>query len=158
MRTCIDKVCEGVLCEECKDLIASICGNRGLVIPKGSCNSLRFEGIEDTYINQGDEFDPTCGIKAYDGNGNEIEYTVEPSEIPSTFTGVLTLTYTAIGTGSSKLPNVCGENALSVSASCFDQILTATRWVLVRPTVCASRVCETALVCADESEFNPYKC
>ena len=81
MAVCNDKVCEAVLCGDCKDLIPSMCGNRVPNFVDGSCFIIRFEGVDDLSINQGECIDLTEGVHAYDGDGNEIDFTVTPSEI-----------------------------------------------------------------------------
>ena len=108
MKTCIDKVCEGVLCDdECKDLKPSICGkNRELFAPENACGSIRIEGADDVEINQGVCIDLTEGVHAYDGNGHEIEYEVEPSEIGCCDVGEHEVTYTAIGSSKEMIPYI----------------------------------------------------
>lgn len=108
MKTCIDKVCEGVLCDdECKDLKPSICGkNRELFAPENACGSIRIEGADDVEINQGVCIDLTEGVHAYDGNGREIEYEVEPSEIGCCDVGEHEVTYTAIGSSKEMIPYI----------------------------------------------------
>lgn len=55
------------------------------------------EGADNTSIRQGTEFDLTEGVKAYDGDGNEIPFTVEPSEVDKCEVGQQTFTYSAEG-------------------------------------------------------------
>lgn len=56
-----------------------------------------FDGVHNASINQGTEFSLTDGVKAYDGAGNEIPFTVEPSEIDTCEVGQHNFTYTAEG-------------------------------------------------------------
>lgn len=53
------------------------------------------EGADNTTIPQGTDFDPNEGVKAYDGHGDEIPFTVEPSELDTCEVGVHELVYTA---------------------------------------------------------------
>lgn len=56
-----------------------------------------FEGVNNESINQGTEFSLTDGVKAYDGAGNEIPFTVEPSELDTCEVGQHHFTYSAQG-------------------------------------------------------------
>lgn len=56
-----------------------------------------FDGVDDVTIPQGTDFDPTDGVKAYDGEGNEIPFTVSPDAIDACAVGEQELTYTAEG-------------------------------------------------------------
>lgn len=56
-----------------------------------------FDGVHNASIHQGTEFSLTDGVKAYDGAGNEIPFTVEPSEIDTCEVGQHHFTYTAEG-------------------------------------------------------------
>lgn len=78
--------------------------------------SLHFEGADDVTINQGVGIDLTEGVHAYDANGNEIEYTVEPDSIEKCEVGDHVITYTATGEGSRSVPTMCGETALYARA------------------------------------------
>lgn len=55
------------------------------------------EGADDVSINQGVGIDLAEGVKAYDGDGNEIPFTVEPETIDKCDVGVHEVTYTADG-------------------------------------------------------------
>ena len=158
MRVCIDKVCEAVV-DCCESLVASICGKgRGLIFPHDDeCKSIRFEGIEDVYIYEGDDIDLTCGVHAYDADGNEVEYTVKPSEIPSGKSGVFDIKYTAVGADTILKPTVCGKNKLHASAYCADRKVTAHRKVLVRNKLCVSTLCNFVLDCGTDG-YVPYDC
>lgn len=70
-------------------------GDNIVIIPNGGGGQGHFEGLTNATINQGFDFDLTAGVKAYDKNGNEIPFTVEPSEIDVCQIGNQTFTYTA---------------------------------------------------------------
>ncbi len=55
------------------------------------------DGATNTSIRQGTDFDLTEGVTAYDGDGNEIPFTVTPSEVDKCEVGVQTFTYEAEG-------------------------------------------------------------
>lgn len=57
----------------------------------------RIEGVTDTVIKQGSDFDPTDGVKAYDGEGNEIPFTVDPDTFDKCLVGEQAFTYTYAG-------------------------------------------------------------
>ena len=120
MSVCGDKVCEAKTKACCESIIASICGDRGLDFPTSSCKPLRLEGVADTTINQGVGIDLTDGIHAYDGNGDEIPFEVEPDTIDKCDVGEHLVKYTASGQGASMRPSLCGDNALAVSDACND--------------------------------------
>lgn len=79
------------------DKIPTICGDNHLHIPKAVCYAPYFVGAEDKTIIQGADFDLRTNVKAFDGLGNEIPYTVSPSTIDPCDTGEQTFTYTADG-------------------------------------------------------------
>lgn len=54
-------------------------------------------GADDITINQGVGIDLTDGVKAYDGEGNEIPFAVNPTEIDKCDVGEHEVTYTADG-------------------------------------------------------------
>lgn len=56
-----------------------------------------FDGVHNASIHQGTEFSLTDDVKAYDGAGNEIPFTVEPSELDTCEVGQHHFTYTAEG-------------------------------------------------------------
>lgn len=89
-------------------------------------------GVHNATIHQGTEFSLTDGVKAYDGNGNEIAFTVTPDEFDTCEVGVHHFTYIAEG-------------------------ITATRTITVRqinsPTISGI---ETLVVEVDE-EFDPLE-
>lgn len=155
MRTCIDKTCEGVLCEECKDLKPSMCGDRGLQLPKDVCNTIRFEGVEDTEINQGICIDLTEGVHAYDGDGSEIEYTVSPSEIGCCDVGEHEITYTAMGKGNKMLPSFCLGKPMLTTANCGLMTKVVTRLVTVLQALPPKILGIARTIIAPSTTFDP---
>ena len=131
MKTCIDKTCEAVLCEECNDLKPSMCGDRGLQFPKDACDVITFEGVEDVETKQGLCVDLTEGVHAYDGDGAEISYTVEPSEIGCCDVGEHEVTYTAVGKGNKMLPSFCLGKPMLTTADCGLMTKVVTRLVTI---------------------------
>lgn len=57
----------------------------------------RIDGADNTSVAQGKGFDLTAGVKAYDGDGNEIPFTVTPNEIDKCDIGNQSFTYSAEG-------------------------------------------------------------
>lgn len=57
----------------------------------------RIEGADNVTINQGIGINLTEGVKAYDADGNEIQFTVNPSAIDKCDVGEHTITYSAEG-------------------------------------------------------------
>ena len=131
MKTCIDKTCEAVLCEECNDLKPSMCGGRGLQFPQDACDVITFEGVEDVETKQGLCVDLTEGVHAYDGDGAEISYTVEPSEIGCCDVGEHELTYTAVGKGNKMLPSFCLGKPMLTTADCGLMTKVVTRVITI---------------------------
>ena len=68
------------------------------------CGKLHFKCICDKVIKQGSEFDLRDGITAYDANGNEIPFEVEPEELDTCVVGLHKIQYTAFGEDSSMKP------------------------------------------------------
>ena len=95
---------------DCRHLKPKICGNKlkPFLSDKG-CGVPRFVGIEDVTINQGIGIDLTEGIYAYDGNGNEIEYTVTPDSIDMCDVGEHTVIYRAMAEGKKFAPWFCSK-------------------------------------------------
>ena len=75
----------------------TICGDNHLHIPKAVCYEPFFVGVEDKTIIQGADFNLRTNVKAFDGLGNEIDYTITPSDIDCCETGEHTFTYEADG-------------------------------------------------------------
>ena len=148
MVVCNDKVCEAILCGDCESLIPSMCGNRVPNFVEGSCFIIRFEGVDDLSINQGECIDLKEGVHAYDGNGNEIDFTVAPSEIGCCDTGEFEVIYTASGAGDKMLPSICGSSALYVP-ECGMTTANVRRTITVKPysAVCESKACCASVVC-----------
>lgn len=57
----------------------------------------RIDGADNTSIRQGTDFDLLEGVMAYDGNGNEIPFSVTPDEVDKCSVGVQKFTYSAEG-------------------------------------------------------------
>lgn len=70
-------------------------GDNIVIIPSGGGSEAHFDGLTPATINQGASFDLTAGVKAYDESGNEVPFTVEPTEIDACQIGNQTFTYTA---------------------------------------------------------------
>lgn len=75
----------------------TICGEFKLHIPKSVCYQPFFVGTEDKTIIQGADFDLKSNVKAFDGLGNELEYTVTPNTIDCCDVGTHTFVYNADG-------------------------------------------------------------
>lgn len=99
---------------DCETPIPKVCGGRKVHMPTASCDTIHFTGVDDAEINQGQDFDPTEGVHAYDGSGEEIPFTVEPSEIDECQVGEIELEYTATGVGKKFLPKLCGNPTLKL--------------------------------------------
>lgn len=95
---------------DCRHLKPKICGNKlkPFLSDKG-CGVPRFVGIEDVTINQGIGIDLTEGVYAYDGNGNEIPYTVTPDSIDMCDVGEHTVIYRAMAEGRKFAPWFCSK-------------------------------------------------
>lgn len=57
----------------------------------------RIDGANNATMNQGTDFDLREGVKAYDGDGKEIPFTVTPNEVDSCEVGQQKFTYSAEG-------------------------------------------------------------
>lgn len=99
---------------DCETPIPKVCGRQNVHMPTASCDTIHFTGVDDAEINQGQDFDPTEGVHAYDGNGEEIPFTVEPSEVDECQVGEIELEYTATGVGKKLLPKLCGSPNLKL--------------------------------------------
>lgn len=77
------------------DRTLTVCGDNHLHIPKSVCYEPFFVGTEDKTIIQGADFNLRQNVKAFDGLGNEIPYTVSPAEIDCCDVGTHAITYTA---------------------------------------------------------------
>lgn len=95
---------------DCRHLKPKICGNKlkPFLSDKG-CGVPRFVGIEDVTLNQGIGIDLTEGVYAYDGNGNEIPYTVTPDSIDMCDVGEHTVIYRAMAEGKKFAPWFCSK-------------------------------------------------
>lgn len=105
---------------DCNDLIPKTCGKGGVTLPTIDCGgSLHIDGVDDVTLNQGVGIDLTEGVTAYDKNGNEIPYTVDPSEIDKCDVGEHTVIYRAVGDGDKMLPHIrCLRNRNHVTPLC----------------------------------------
>lgn len=141
---------------DCSNLIANMCGDRGVDIPEAPCKQLRLEGVSDVTINQGIGIDLADGVHAYDGNGNEIEVVIDPNEINKCDVGVHSVKYTAVGKGDSRRPVICGRNSMGISEDCEDlTLIEAVRTVTIEqidpPTISGASDTEVA----SGTNFNP---
>lgn len=73
------------------------CGNVGSAERAIEVLAGRFEGASNQNVPQGTDFDLTQGVKAYSYNGDEIAYTVTPSEFVPCEIGQQEYTYKAQG-------------------------------------------------------------
>lgn len=126
------KNCDG------EDMIPSaICNSNIPKPPETNCEesgSPYFEGISDVTINQGVGIDLTEGVKAYDSFGNEIEYTVSPSEISMCSVGTFDVEYQAVGDSNVKelIPTMCNGYGLHIPDNgCNLEIIKANRKVTI---------------------------
>ena len=149
MSVCDDKVCEAKTKACCKSIFPSVCGDRGLEFPQTSCSAIRFVGTDDVSINQGDCIDLTNGVHAYDGNGNEIPFTVSPSEIPCCDVGKYEVVYEATGMGDKLVPSMCLGTPMLHIAECDMARGSVRRTITVKPyaSVCDSNVCCASVTC-----------
>lgn len=103
----------------------TICGEFKLHIPKAVCYEPFFVGVEDKTIIQGADFNLRTNVKAFDGLGNEIPYTVSPSTIDVCDVGTHTFTYTA--------DNVSESRTITIVASANPVISFEDETVYSRP-------------------------
>lgn len=141
---------------DCSNLIANMCGDRGVAMPEAPCKQLRLEGVSDVTINQGIGIDLADGVHAYDGDGNEIEVVIDPNEINKCDVGVHSVKYTAVGKGDSRRPVICGRNSMGISEDCEDlTLIEAVRTVTIEqidpPTISGASDTEVA----SGTNFNP---
>lgn len=111
-----------------------MCGNRiKAFITERGCGVMRFVGVEDVALNQGIGIDLEEGVTAYDGNGNEIEYTVTPDSIDKCDVGEHEVIYRAWGEGKKSLPSFCmGKRKLYYADGlCHDKLLQKKRLVTI---------------------------
>lgn len=157
MKTCIDKVCEGVLCDdECKDLKPSICGG-GMkpIFPSKACGGIpHFDGVKDVAICKGSSFNLRDGVKAYSGSGVEVDFEVSPATIDTDTEGVYTVEYTAVGSGNNMIPQIShGKNKVYASDRlCDTTVFKKERTITVEqcetpPIACEAVVCHTSVEC-----------
>lgn len=149
MAVCGDKVCEAKTKACCESIIASICGDRGLDFPVSSCSAIEFVGTDDVSINQGECIDLTENVHAYDGNGNEIEFTVSPSEIPCCDTGEYEVTYSAVGISDNLVPTICLGTPMLHAADCGMAKGSVVRKITIEPyaLICEATICCSSVMC-----------
>lgn len=97
-----------------------------------SCNSLRFVGIEDVTIIQGEGIDLESGVEAYDANGDAIPFTVKPDTIEKCDVGTHVVKYSAAGYGGEggKI-HLCGENEAHIPPQCNRDVIVANRTITI---------------------------
>lgn len=152
MAVCSDRLCDAYVNEACNSLVPNFCGNgRGLSLPSVACGNITFTGISDVTIEKGESIDLTEGVHAYDGNGNEIGFTVKPSTIDTSVPGTYEVTYTASGVSTLLKPTFCNSDIWSVYLTdCGEGIASAVRTVIVKSddaVTCESAVCDSSVVC-----------
>lgn len=130
-KTCSGKTCVDTICEDCENLTPSMCGSNGVNYPKASCGAIHFDGVDDVTLNQGVGIDLTNGVVAYDKNGNEIDYTVEPTEIAKCDVGEHTVTYTATGADLTMHPTICQRNTLHIPCADTENTVSVERVVTI---------------------------
>lgn len=117
---------------DCENIKPRICGKNGIYTPSDECRSVIFTGVEDVTISKGDSFDPSYGVHAYDGNGNEISFTYTPTEIDTSKVGTYNITYTATGAKRDMKPTFCGSDVEKVHMlDCGTETARVTRQVIV---------------------------
>lgn len=158
MAVCNDKVCDAkVACNECGlSLTPSMCGIRGLKFTESVCDGLKLIGADDVTINQGVGIDLSQGVHAYDGNGDEIEYTFVPSEIPKCAVGEHTVKYTVVGVANKMRPTICQRDRLHISSTCDDlDTLTKDRIVIIKQADPPKISGVEMLTIEPNTDFNP---
>lgn len=153
-RTIVFRLCESKVCEDavgcCESLIPSACG--GSFVPTmvdAPCNGIHFTGIGNITVPQGTEIDLTEGVHAFDGQGNEIEFTVTPSEIDSCVTGKVEVIYEAHGIGSKIVPTFCLNEPMLYAIECGTEYSKVRRIITIEPygIVCESKACCASAMC-----------
>ncbi len=93
-----------------------------------------FEGLQDETIKQGSVFDLTEGVRAFDGDDQEITYTYSPTndEFDTCAVGSHTIQYHASQTADKMLPNMCipGGLALTTPSYCDDYESTTVKRII----------------------------
>lgn len=127
--------------------IPHLCGHRGVHFPQTRCGVLTFVGTEDVTIDQGTDIDLTSGVTAYDGYGNEVPYTVEPTDIETCTTGTYEITYRAVGFSNPMMPSFCGLDRKKLQMiDCGRRNESVVRKITVTPVTAV--VCESSVCCA----------
>lgn len=125
----------------------------------GACYQVTINGADDVTIIQGADFDPADGVAAYDGYGDEIDFSFSPSEIVECEVGKQTIRYSATGYGTRAKPHFpcLRKNKLHIIDDCGDDTDTAVvyRTITVKqadpPTI--SGVSDTTI--QPNTNFNP---
>ena len=107
------------------DRTLTVCGDNHLHIPKSVCYEPFFVGTEDKTIIQGADFNLRQNVKAFDGLGNEIPYTVSPAEIDCCDVGTHAVTYTA--------DNVVEQRLITITESANPVITIEEETIQSRP-------------------------
>lgn len=76
-------------------LLPTICGKNSVYLPQICKDRAYFVGLNDITSNQGEEVDLYVGVTAYNGDDEEIPFTVSPSEVEICEVGTQYITYTA---------------------------------------------------------------
>lgn len=135
----------------CNEKLPSFCGGSRLpTFPEEPCSNLRFTGLTDVTIAQGDPFDLEAGVHAYDGNGDEIAFTYTPTSIDTSVEGEYVVTYTATGVSDSLKPSMRSDFDLYI-VKCGNEKVTAQRTITVvseGAVVCTAIVCQSLVACS----------
>lgn len=134
----------------------SICGDRGLDIPRSGCASVRIVGADDVEINQGVCIDLADGVHAYDRDGAEIPFTIEPSEIGCCDVGEHEITYTAKGRGNDMRPSFCQGKPSLHTTDCETDFVTVRRTVTITQADPPRILGLTRVVLPIGSTFSPF--
>lgn len=76
-------------------LLPTICGKDSVYLPQICKDRAYFVGLKDITSNQGEEVDLYVGVTAYNGDDEEIPFTISPSEVEICEVGTQYVTYTA---------------------------------------------------------------
>ncbi len=130
-------------------LLPHICGKRSLQMPTSGCPVIHFVGVEDEVVNQDSVISLTDGVYAYDGNGNEIEYTVTPTDVDTSVLGEHVVEYVARGKSGGKVTIPCLKPKLHTS--CDYSVLRVNRTITViqeEAVVCSAQTCYAKTACS----------
>lgn len=117
----------------CNELTPNLCGGKMTPTMINVCKSAHFVGINDVTINQGEDFDPTTGVKAYDDDGTELSYSVDPTNIETCDVGEHILTYKTSGKRQlNEITLTCVNDILTLSPPCIEGEVTEQRVVTIK--------------------------